>query len=52
MRDDLNRRQVLRHLGAMGIACAGSGGASITARGGSPNERLNLAIVGCGGQGG
>ena len=51
MRDRWNRRQVLRHLGAMSIASVGSGGFSMTARGASPNDRLNLAIVGCGGQG-
>ena len=33
------------------IASVGSGGFSMTARGAKPNDRLNLAIVGCGGQG-
>src|SRR6516165_1918259 len=51
MRDHWNRRQVLRHLGATGIAGVGAGQASRTARGLGPNDRLNLAIVGCGGQG-
>ena len=51
MRDHWNRRQVLRHLGGTSIASVGSGGFSMTARGASPNDRLNLAIVGCGGQG-
>jgi predicted dehydrogenase len=51
MRDRWNRRQVLRHLGAMGMASVGSGGAFATAQGAGPNDRLNLAIVGCGGQG-
>jgi hypothetical protein len=51
MRHHWNRRQVLRHLGAAGIASVGSAGISETARGSSSNERLNLAIVGCGGQG-
>jgi len=51
MRDHWNRRQVLRQLGATGIASVGSGRVSMTAWGASPNDRLNLAIVGCGGQG-
>ena len=51
MRYRWNRRQVLRHLGAMGIAGIGSGTVSINALGAGPNDRLNLAIVGCGGQG-
>jgi predicted dehydrogenase len=51
MRDRWNRRQVLRHLGATSIASVGSGSFSMTARGAKPNDRLNLAIVGCGGQG-
>jgi predicted dehydrogenase len=51
MRDQWNRRQVLRRLGAAGIASVGLGGISTNARGAGPNDRLNLAIVGCGGQG-
>src|SRR5690242_5094163 len=49
MRGRWDRRQVLRHLGATGIASIGA--ASVTARGAGPNDRLDLAIVGCGGQG-
>jgi predicted dehydrogenase len=51
MRPNWNRRQILRHLGAAGIASLGSDKISISARGASANDRLNLAIVGCGGQG-
>jgi predicted dehydrogenase len=51
MRNQWNRRQVLRHLGATGIASAGSGSVFRIAHAASPNDRLNLAIVGCGGQG-
>ncbi len=51
MSDHWNRRQVLRYLGATGIASVGSGRVAMTARGASPNDRLNLAIIGCGGQG-
>jgi predicted dehydrogenase len=51
MRGRWNRRQVLRHLGATGIVSVGAGAASMAARGAGPNDRLNLAIVGCGGQG-
>jgi predicted dehydrogenase len=46
-----NRREVLAHLGGAGIAAAGLRGNSAPARSTSPNDRLNLAIVGCGGQG-
>jgi predicted dehydrogenase len=42
---------VLRHLAATGIVGVGSGRKSTTARGAGPNDKLNLAIVGCGGQG-
>ena len=35
----------------MGIASVGSSEVSMTAAGASPNDKLNLAIVGCGGQG-
>ena len=51
MRDHWNRRQVLRHLGATGIVIGSSSMVSTPARGARPNDRLNLAIVGCGGQG-
>src|SRR4051794_16714359 len=51
MRDHWNRRKVLRHLGGTSIASVGLGSFSMTARGASPTNRLNLAIVGCGGQG-
>jgi predicted dehydrogenase len=51
MKNQWNRRQVLRHLGATGIAIGGSGRLTMPARGARPNDRLNLAIVGCGGQG-
>jgi len=51
MRTYWNRRQVLRHLGAMGIASVGSGSVSVIAQAARPNDRLNVAIVGCGGQG-
>ena len=51
MGDHWNRRQVLSHLGATGIAIGGSSMASTPARGARPIDKLNLAIVGCGGQG-
>jgi len=52
MRDDWNRRQLGRHLAAIGIASAGLGRAQVSAGVASANDRLNLAFVGCGGQGG
>jgi predicted dehydrogenase len=51
MRDQWNRRQLLRGLGAIGIAGAGSGLGAISARGERVREKVNLAFVGCGGQG-
>jgi predicted dehydrogenase len=51
MRDRWNRRQVLRRLGATWIAGFGSSSITRTSWGTSANDRLNLAIVGCGGQG-
>jgi predicted dehydrogenase len=51
MSHDWNRRQLLRQLGAAGIAGVASGRLSPAARGASPFDKLNLAIVGCGGQG-
>src|SRR5262245_33172226 len=51
MRGQWNRREVLRHLGATGVASVGSGGLATFSRGAGLNDRLNLAIVGCGGQG-
>jgi predicted dehydrogenase len=51
MRDDCNRRAALRRLGALGSASIGSGSLSSVAVSAGANERLNLAIVGCGGQG-
>ena len=51
MRRSWNRRELLAHLGAAGIAAAGLRSGGTAAQAGGPNERLNLAIVGCGGQG-
>jgi predicted dehydrogenase len=51
MRDRWTRRDALRHLGAAGIASASSRRTFAASGRASPNERLNLAIVGCGGQG-
>ncbi|QEH35840.1 Inositol 2-dehydrogenase [Aquisphaera giovannonii] len=46
-----SRRDVLKHAGSAGLMAASLGGVT-RARASGPNERLNLAIVGCGGQGG
>jgi predicted dehydrogenase len=51
MRPDWNRRQLLTRLGAAGIAAARLRRANTPARAGGPHDRLNLAVVGCGGQG-
>jgi predicted dehydrogenase len=51
MRHQWNRRQVLVRLGAAGMAATGLGRGPARARTGGPHDRLNLAIIGCGGQG-
>ena len=51
MRRDPDRRQVLRQLGAMGIGATGFGAVPFSAGGASADQKLNIAIVGCGGQG-
>jgi predicted dehydrogenase len=48
---DYRRRAVLARLGNVGLAAIGLGNLSSPMRAGSPNDRLNLAIIGCGGQG-
>src|SRR5262245_42486588 len=50
MRRAWNRRQVLAGLGLSAIAAGGPLRSPASAKGG-PSERLDLAIVGCGGQG-
>src|SRR3954467_3694259 len=50
MRREWNRRQVLAGFGLSAIASVSRHEAAALASGG-PNDRLNLAIVGCGGQG-
>ena len=51
MRRQWSRRDVLGGLGAAGIASLGLEAIRIPARANSPNDRLNLAVIGCGGQG-
>jgi predicted dehydrogenase len=47
----LNRRQVLAGVGAIGAGALGLGGPPARARAPDPQDKLNLAIIGCGGQG-
>ena len=49
MTHTLNRRQALAHLGAAGVAALGLRGAPACAD--PPPDKLNLAVVGCGGRG-
>ncbi|HZY84001.1 MAG TPA: Gfo/Idh/MocA family oxidoreductase [Gemmataceae bacterium] len=51
MPQTLNRRQALGRLGAVGAGAFGLARPAVPARGRAPQEKLNLAIVGCGGQG-
>jgi predicted dehydrogenase len=46
MQETLNRRRMLASLGALGVGAFGLG-----ARADAPRDKLNLAVVGCGGQG-
>ena len=47
----LNRRQVLANIATMGIGALGSGRLSAFEDNRAPKDKLNLAIIGCGGQG-
>ncbi len=49
MRKSLDRREMLGRLGALGAGALGLGGSAAWGR--APKDKLNLAIVGCGGQG-
>src|SRR6516162_6637996 len=51
MAQKLNRRQVLASMGAMGAGALGLDGLSALADGRASDAKLNLAVVGCGGQG-
>jgi predicted dehydrogenase len=51
MRRSLNRREALLRLGGAGLASLCLDRIHIPAWASSPNERLNIAVVGCGGQG-
>jgi predicted dehydrogenase len=47
----LNRRQVLGRLGVLGAGALGLGGLPPLAQARAPEDKLNLAVIGCGGQG-
>jgi predicted dehydrogenase len=49
MAQKMNRRQVLGRLGVMGLGALGLGGPATRARARAPQDKLNLAIIGCGG---
>jgi len=51
MRPSLNRRELLAGLGGAGLASLGLDRIHVPARASSPNEKLNIAVIGCGGQG-
>src|SRR5215475_618574 len=51
MMQNLNRRQVLASMGAMGVGTLGLYGLSALADERASDAKLNLAVVGCGGQG-
>ena len=47
----LNRRQALGRLGVLGAGAVGLGGLPPLAQARAPEDKLNVAVVGCGGQG-
>ncbi len=51
MSHSLNRRELLAGLGGAGLASLGLDQVHVSARASSPNEKLNIAVIGCGGQG-
>ena len=51
MKQSLNRRELLAGLGGVGLMSLGLERVGIPARGNSPSEKLNIAVIGCGGQG-
>src|SRR5207302_5272721 len=51
MPQKLNRRQALGRLGALGVGALGLGGGTAGARSPASQDKLNLAVIGCGGQG-
>ena len=52
MSRQLNRREMLRHAVAVGAGTWLAGRGSAKAKAVSPNQKLSIAIVGCGGRGG
>ena len=51
MKQALSRREVLASLGGVGLASLGLERIGVPARATSPNDKLNIAVIGCGGQG-
>ena len=51
MKQALSRRELLSGLGGAGLASLGLDRLPIPAQASSPNDKLNIAIIGCGGQG-
>ncbi len=51
MSNPLTRRGVLRKTALVGLGGWLFGGRNLLAEGNSPNEKLNLAVIGCGGRG-
>jgi len=51
MRPSLNRRELLAAQGGAGLASLGLDRIHVPARASSANEKLNIAVIGCGGQG-
>ncbi len=51
MKRTWNRRELVSVLGGAAVASLGLAGQARPVRAKSPNERLNIAIIGCGGQG-
>ena len=52
MSNRMNRRELLRNTAWAGIGVWAAGTRNALAGRESPNEKLNIAVIGCGGQGG
>lgn len=51
MKQALSRRELLAGLGGVGLASLGLDRIGVPARATSPDDKLNIAVIGCGGQG-
>ena len=51
MKQLLNRRELLTGMGGVGLSGLALDRIHVPARASGPNDKLNIAVIGCGGQG-